>query len=374
MLTAWVIFKEVLFFCCCARFILSCFPSDPSVDFHFLIDRMSRNQSLGSIHVILLWIVDRYALTVMASAPPEESTQTLPVPGRVILTTTAAFSTFSTTRPLSLIVMNNTIIDNQGSSSSIQPSGTPTTSSNDASSSSTSASPTSDLAAVGRLPSAGPMTAGILVGIIAIATVVVISFLTRRSKRRRRNSFEELDDGFLSDSEPPKQKHPRHSRHSRRLRQKQHSSGIMELDVRKSIPQGVVIEGGSRRSKPHASDNQQRHSDSDSTNSTLSLDTNPMNDNRSNHPVVNDRRASTPSSDLATVSSNQVGPASPTEVGRQRLNALIRQRAALLASGNTGDKSVYNELMLLEEQIQILILRHPDASSQDTPPPYEHNS
>ena len=290
--------------------------------------------------------------------------------------------------------MNNTIIDNQGSSSSIQPSGTPTTSSDDASSS-TSASPTSDLAAVGRLPLAGPMAAGILVCIIAIATVVVISFLTgrsKRSRRRRTNSFEELgvccvdwttplvrliplfhcfyiDDECLSDSEPPKQKRRRHSRHSRRLlRQTQHSRGTMELDVRKSIPQGVVIEGGSR-SKPHEtrpSDNRQRHSDSDSTNSTLSLNANPMNDHRSNHPVVNDRQASTPSSDLATTSPNQVG--------RQRLNALIQQRAALrLASGDTGDKSVYNELILLEEQIQNLILSHPDAS-HDTPPPYEHNS
>lgn len=83
------------------------------------------------------------------------------------------------------------MIDNQaidpGLSSSllISDSGTPTTSS-------TSSSASTNSNVIGQLPLAGPMIAGVLVGIIVIAAIVVICFLQRRPQhpRRRRHSLE----------------------------------------------------------------------------------------------------------------------------------------------------------------------------------------
>lgn len=134
-----------------------------------------------------------------------------------------------------------------------------------------------------------------------------------------------------------------------------------------------------------------------STNSTFSITPN------TNRETANDTQTpATLVSDLGTVSSNQVEQhpqstsrtnppvqppspspqsehlhthdrqiaAPPPEVG-PRLYTLIQRRATLLASGNTSDKGVYNELLHLEEQIQILRRQDVSLPRQDTPPAYE---
>lgn len=99
------------------------------------------------------------------------------------------------TRRLLALIM----IDNQGLSSSLQSSdsGTPTISST-----SSSASTLTNSDVIAQLPLAGPIIAGVLVGIIVIAAIVVICFLQRQPQhpRRRHRSFEDqfiLQPGVL---------------------------------------------------------------------------------------------------------------------------------------------------------------------------------
>lgn len=334
-----------------------------------------------------------------------ESTQVSSFLGSGALSATAAFSTFPMTQP-----PHETLIDNQASSSLFQPSdsGSPATSAT----SSTSTSTNSDV--VRQLAPAGPLTAGILVFLIVIAAVVVICFVKRRRKRRRkrcrsfkalfslqsdsehphrhsRNRF--LCDEILTENDPPKGKYHRYSRYSRR------SSGTMamELDARHAEPQISVTEDGSAPMTHEGSlPSAYRDLHPGRLDSTI-LNTIKMGVNKSNHKVVDGRQTSASSSaliasDLGTVSSNQVEQYStreltsspsqnnilhplqrpnnsslPPSVDRQRLNDLIQQRAALLASENTSDKSVYNELLLLEEQIQILRCRDISLPHQDIP-------
>jgi len=347
-----------------------------------VLDPMRHHQSLGSIHVVFFSILDG---TVMAYVSPRAGHPSQVLSSGSVLSATAAFSTFSA---------NNIMIHNQGLSS-FQPSdsGTPTTSS-DYVNSNTSTSTKSGV--IGRLPLAGPLVAGILVGIILIAAIVVICFLQRRPKRprRRRRSFDTqcvlqpdshprhhsrnrfLHDEISSENDPPKKKHHHYS-HPR------YSSGTMELDIRSSAPQ--IMEDESLLPLG----NRQRHSRSGSINSIFSMTLNTTNigADKTNPEVIDGKQtSSTLVSDLEPVSSNKVEPspsqikplhthnrnkpALPPGVGRQHLNALIQQRAALTASENTSDKGVYSELLHLEEQIQIL--RRQDVSPlQENPPPYE---
>lgn len=219
---------------------------------------------------------------------------------------------------------------------------------------------------------------------------------------------------------PPQQKH--HSRHSR---YSSGSSGTMELDVQNS----VVPEDRSRSKKhqhqhsSHPPGNRQRHLGNGPTNNNTSSSTNKIRV-VDHQPETVDRSKTTSttltSSDLGTVLSNQVehysprptsslvgierhrhhrhhplqppslssqhdellysprypnlnNPTSPPDTGRQRLDTLIQQRAALLASGNTiSDKGVHNELLLLEQEIQVLKTWLDVSSSSSSSPPIIH--
>ena len=203
---------------------------------------------------------------------------------------------------------------------------------------------------------------------------------------------------FLRD-EDTLENHPRKKKYRRYSRRSRYSSGTMELEVLKFLPQD-----GSRyeaREIPLPSGSRQWQS-SNPTISTfsLTLNTNKI-ANMPIHHVVDDSQTSV-TLVPPTVSFNQIEQYSPRptvdlplqplssssqndpihapnsinrtllpEIERHRLNTLIQQRAALLASGNTSDKSVYGELLLLEEQIQLLRRQDESLPQHDIPPPYE---
>ena len=247
------------------------------------------------------------------------------------------------TRRLLALIM----IDNQGLSSSLQSSdsGTPTISST-----SSSASTLTNSDVIALLPLAGPIIAGVLVGIIVIAAIVVICFLQRRPQhpRRRHRSFDAqfiLQPGvfrerllatlfafwycvlllyielrphrhsrsrFLRDENDPKNATPKkkYRRYSRRSR---YSTRIMELEVRNSVP--PIGSRSEARESSMPSGNRKWHSDSNSTNSTfsLTLNTNKIGVNKPHHQVVDASQTSITLVPL-TISSNQVEQYSPSTI------------------------------------------------------------
>jgi hypothetical protein len=188
---------------------------------------------------------------------------------------------------------------------------------------------------------------------------------------------------FLRD-ENPLENHPRKKKYRRYSRRSRYSSGTMELDVRKLLPQdGNRYEA---REIPLPSGSRQWQS-SNPTISTfsLTLNTNKIVNMPIHHgsqtalvpPTVLSNQieqySPRPTIELPLSSSSQNDPINRTllpDIERQRLNTLIQQRAALLASGNTSDKSMYNELLLLEEQIQLLRRQDVSLPQHDIPPPY----
>jgi len=191
------------------------------------------------------------------------------------------------------------------------------------------------------------------------------------------------------ENDPPQQSYhhqSRHSRHSRNL------SGIMELNIRDSVPQ-IVVPGDRSRSTAHKSSlplgNRELHSASVSTTSASSstLYTNKTGVNKPSHQAVQDGRQTLvsdppPPQPPSSSSQNELlnplqhskirnNSLSPEVRRQQRLDALIQQRATLLASGNASDKGAYNERLLLDEQIQNLKRQDRSPPNQDDPPPYE---
>lgn len=185
---------------------------------------------------------------------------------------------------------------------------------------------------------------------------------------------------FLPDEIPP-QNHTRKKKYRRYSRRSRYSGSTTELEVQHPLQQ-------------HGSRSESSGGGSSKSTFSLTLTMNKIGVDKPNHhpsPTLAPSIASSnpvelyspcPTIELPLPSSSHHEPIHPPthtnpallpEIERQRLNILIQQRAVLLASGNTNDKSVYAELSLLEEQIQILQSRH-DVSlppQQDIPPPYE---
>ena len=257
--------------------------------------------------------------------------------------------------------------------------------------------------AILHLSMAGPMIAGVLVGIVVISAAVVICFLQCQPKRtyRRRRSFEApfiLRHGMLREwrsavllvpliplllfidshsqrtgllrDEIPSENYPRKKKCRRYSRRSRHSSGTVELDA---------LQDGNRpkaRKMPLRLGDRQWRLSSGSTNSTFSLALN-MKKMGVNHHIV-DRSQTLATIVSSTVSSKQVDPRpkielpllsssqnepihpsnhiNPASLPEVERHPPTQQRAT---AGNTSDKSVNGELSEGQDL------------SPDAPPSYE---
>jgi hypothetical protein len=241
-----------------------------------------------------------------------------------------------------------------------------------------------------QLPMAGPMIAAVLVCIVVVATAVVICFLQRQPQGScGRRSFEapfifrsdshSQRSGFLRD-EIPSENQRRIKKYRRYSRRSRHPGGTVEVDLSEdgNRPEGREIPlrlGNRLRLSTLALNVKEIHHivDRSQTSATVPLTASSNQAEQCSllQPSIELPLLSPSQNDSIHDPPKHISPASLPQIERQRLNTLIQQRAVLLASGNTSDKSVNGELILLEEQIKSL--RHQDLAlpQPDTPPPYD---